>query len=167
MAMEDLSMLKVTSMKELGKTTKPMDLGTTLTITAVDTKVNGCKINSMEKESRNGLMVQNMLVNTKKEKSMVKANLYGQIKALTKVISITTISTDVESIFGPMAESLMETGLTTVWKVKESLPGATVVNTSASIKMTRNTVMVYLLGLMDVATTVNGSKVSSMAKVFT
>ena len=144
-----------------------MDSVTILTTTGVDTKDNGCKISSMEKESRNGLMALSMLASTKKEKSMVRASLFGQTRVLTRVISTTTISTDVESIFGPMAESSTETGLITVWKAKESLPGATVVNTSASTKMTKNTVMVYLLGLMDVAMTVNGSKVSSMAKVFT
>ena len=49
------------------------------------------------------------------------------IKALLMVTSIKTISTETVSTSGPMAESIMDNGLTTKWKVKVLLHGVMVV----------------------------------------
>ena len=60
-------MQKVMFMRVNGLKIKLMASVYTLISTEVDMKVNGFKINSMDTESNNGLMEQNMKDNTNKE----------------------------------------------------------------------------------------------------
>lgn len=166
-AMDDLSMPRAMSTKEPGKKTKPMASDITHTTTVADMRDNGCKINNTVKASKNGQMVQNMLVNTRRARSMAKVSLSGLTRALTKATFTITTFMAWESIFGQMAESSTETGSTIAWRAKEYSPGVMGVSILVSTKTIRNMVMESSLGPTDDATMANGSKASNTAKVST
>lgn len=90
---------------------------------ALDTKESGLKISNTASELRDGQMELHMKGNTHKEKSMVKVNLHGLIKALLLVISSITIFTVLVFMNGLTAESTLVTGRTTRWKVMVPSPG--------------------------------------------
>merc|ERR1711974_231137 len=94
-----------------------------------------------------------------------KENSSGVTKALMTVISIRTISTEMVNTSGPMAESTMDNGLTTKWKVKVPLLGVMVVDMLVNTKMTRSMGKVHLNGQMAESISENGTKVNNTDKV--
>jgi len=62
-----------------------------------------------------------------------------------------------------MAENMKVNGRITIWKVLAFTYGTMAENTKDNIEMIRNTVMVFILGLMADAMKGVGGKVNSMA----
>jgi hypothetical protein len=76
-----------TYMKVFGKMIKLMALECSLTLTMLDMKVNGLKIFNMVMVSKHGIMVlQNIQVNSIKERRVVKEDLNGKMEVTMKEI---------------------------------------------------------------------------------
>ena len=60
-----------------------------------------------------------------------------------------------------MAGNTRENGLIITWKVWESTHGLMAVDMKVNTKMTRNTVMVFIFGQIDVNTKACGTKVNN------
>ena len=71
---------------------------------------------------------------------MVKENSFGLIKVHTTVTFSKITFMDRENISGPMAEFIMDNGLTTKWKGKELSLGAMDVDMKETTKTIRSTV---------------------------
>ena len=97
---------------------------------------------------------------------MEEASSCGATLPPTTETSSKTISTAKESIDGPTAEFIMDTGSTTKWKARGRLHGVTDADTSEAIKMIKNTVTAPSNGPMEGSTLENGAKASSTAKEF-
>ena len=95
---------------------------------------------------------------------MEKANSFGATKAPMMGTFTRTISTEMENMYGLMAESTMDNGWTTKWKVKEPSLGVTAEDMSGSTKMIRNMGKVPLSGQMAESISENGTKVNNTVK---
>lgn len=80
------------------------------------------------------------------------------------VISIRTTSMEMVNTSGLMEECTMESGLTTKWKAKVSLPGVMDVDMSVNTKMIRSTVKVHSNGQMAESISENGTKENNTDK---
>ena len=100
--------LMAMSTKESGKMIKLTARVSTHILMALDMKGSGEKISSMDWASRDGQMGHAIRELISMAKSMEKASLFGQIRAHTLVISMTTTLKVEESMNGQMEEYLME-----------------------------------------------------------
>jgi hypothetical protein len=96
---------------------------------------------------------------------MEKVNLSGVTRANMMVISTKITFMDMVNMYGPMVEFTMVNGSTTKWKVKVLSHGVMEEDTLDSTKMIRSMVKEHLSGQMVECISVNGVKVSNMAKV--
>lgn len=95
---------------------------------------------------------------------MVRANLFGRIRAHIMVTFSRTTFMDKVNINGLMVGYTMASGLTTKWRVKELSLGQMVESMKVTIKMTRNMDMVPSNGLTEESILVNGAKANNTAK---
>lgn len=79
-------------------------------------KGSGRKTNSMEKDSKHGLMVQAIKVITLRAESMVEVVSLGPMAVHTQASLLKTILRDREFISGPTVVSMKASGRTIKWK---------------------------------------------------
>jgi len=123
MVWEDLSMLMVMFMMEIGLMIRHTDLGCTVILMEQSTRANGKKTNNMAMVLKHGQMVQDMKENMFKERNTEKANLLGLMEALSLDNLLITILKDKVNTTGLTEENSMDHGKTIKWKEVESSPG--------------------------------------------
>ena len=139
-----------------GKMIRPMGMANILTLMVLSMREIGLMISSMVLERNTGLMVLNTKETTNLERKMVMVNSYGQINLHIVVTLLTIIFMGRGGTGGLMVVNIAEIGNVIKCTAKEYLRGQMVVNMMDNTLMTRNRVMAFLLGLMDVSTMVTG-----------
>ena len=187
MAKAPRSGLTVHSMRDTGRTTKPMEredsftqmetstkasgrmirltaLVSTCTQMALNTRASGRRISNTVKAKRPGLMVLNMKAIISRERKMETETSNGQMAPpILDSFRITT-STEMAFTSGPTNVSTKVNGRITKCTAKVCFHGLTAVSTKVTITTTRNKAMVCSPGLTVANTMVNGSMVNNMAR---
>ena len=101
----------------------------TLTLMALDTRVNGLRISNTDMVLKDGQMVPHTKANILKAKSTEEVNLRGLMLVLSLEISRIITFMVVESMNGLMEEFTLVIGKTTRWKVTEPSHGLMEENT--------------------------------------
>merc|ERR1712137_485332 len=120
-----LTMRTATFTKEVGKTTRPMDLVLTITRMAQNMWGDGLRISKMEMASKLGQTMPSMKDSTRKAGNMAEANS-----------------------FGLMAQSMRAHSWRTTYTGRAIIRGVTTVSTMVSGEEIRCTEWVFLLGVM-------------------
>ena len=121
----DLFILTEMSMKENGLMTRLMGVEHMFIWTVLNIPVNGEKTNSMDSESRPGLMVLSMKATMSMEKSTELALLSGLTARCTSENFIIITSMAKECTHGPMVANMKESGAITKCTEKELSHGLT------------------------------------------
>ena len=133
----DLSMQMVMFMMEIGLMIKHTDLVFTVILMELNTKANGKKTSNMVMVLKHGQMVQDIKVNTFKERNTVKDNSHGLMEApLLDSLSITILK-DKANTTGLTVENSMDPGKTIKWKVVVFSPGLMAEDTRVTTSMTK------------------------------
>ena len=74
---------------------------------------NGLKINNKAMENKNGLMAQNILVNTTTGRKTEKVSSHGPMGVVMRVHFNAIIYKDTENIFGETVNHTKDNGITT------------------------------------------------------
>merc|ERR1712156_1008140 len=135
---ESLLISMVTSMKEIGLTTRQMVMAYTFMSTELDMRATGWMIYSTAWAKNHGQMVPSMRVSTSLVKNTVEVSTAGTMALSITVIGRKIRSRDLERTPGSMEDNTRENGLTTIWTVLEFILGKTEDHTVESIKMTRS-----------------------------
>ena len=159
---ESLLISMVTSMKEIGLTTRQMVMVYTFMLTELGMRATGWMIYSTAWAKNHGQMVPSMRVSTSLVKNTVEVSTAGTMALSITVIGRKIRSKDLERTPGSMEDSTRENGLTTIWTVLEFILGKTEDHTVGSIKMTRSMDTVSTHGLMAELTLVTGAEASNM-----
>jgi len=129
--------------------------------------VTGKKIDSMDMESRLGLITRDMKATTSLARNTILEHSNGQMVRHTLENSITIIFTVKVFTLGRTIESMRATGELTKCMVKEHSHGPTDENMLENTPMTRKKGMVSLSGPMEGAIEASGKEENSMAREHT
>lgn len=136
-------------MMDTGRTTKLMDLDNILIQMGHNMRAIGLTTSNMVKEKNIGQMALSMKAPINMVRKMVLVSSYGLISHLIVVLSLIIIFMDRENIDGQIIGNIQEIGSIIKCMEQVFLHGLMAENTKVNILMTKNKVMVCLLGQME------------------
>ena len=136
-------------MMDTGRTTKLMDLDNILIQMEHNMRAIGLTTSNMVKEKNIGQMALSMKAPINMVRKMVLVSSYGLISHLIVVLSLIIIFMDRENIDGQIIGNIQEIGSIIKCMEQVFLHGLMAENTKVNILMTKNKVMVCLLGQME------------------
>lgn len=123
-------------------------------------------INSMEKEYKLVMMVQNIKANLEMVVNKEKGSLFGKIIHFIKEILKRIWFVEMVNTYGTMERYIMANGKIIKWMEKVNLYGQMDENILGNIKMTRNMDMVFFIGQIIVDIKVIGGMENSIIKEY-
>lgn len=166
MVVEDLFILVVTFMKEIGLMIKHKEKESTCILMDQCTLVNGLTINNMVMGSKNGSMGHNMKEILKMDLSKVMEFFFGLMGQIIRVNFISIKLKVTENMYGLIKDNIKDFGKIIRCMERVSLLGQMVEDIKASTLLIKSKERVFLYGQMEDHMTVSGKMESKTVKEF-
>ena len=167
MVVEDLFILVVTSMKEIGLMIKRKEKGSICILMDQCTLESGSMINNMVMDSKNGSTGHNIKGILKTDLNKGMEFFFGLMDQLIKANFISIKLKDMGNMCGLIKDNIKGFGKITKCMEKVFLHGRTVEDIKVNTLLIKSKEKVYLFGQMEDHMMVNGKMESKMAKEYT